>query len=208
MSQLYFPPQELHQIVTDTLVTVSKNKNWRDRSPLSPLLQIIVFNHSFVMSKSTLNSVIALVITLLKDSQIEVGEAAKRALSSLIRITGTQIIDDYVETFTKAANTKLPRKKDLKTREGDEALASRQMGILGLAAFVESQPYGIPSWLPSVVVEVADHLNDPHPIKKTASDCMKEFWRTHQDEWIFEKEKFTQDQIDAITQTTAPSYFA
>jgi len=73
---------------------------------------------------------------------------------------------------------------------------------------VESQPYEVPDWLPDVIVIVAHAMDDPLPIKKTASDSVKEFWRTHQDEWIFFQEKFTYEQISAIKQSTAPSYYA
>jgi len=45
-------------------------------------------------------------------------------------------------------------------------------------------------------------------MKRVAGDALKEFWRTHQDEWVFWQNFFTLDQFERIKQSTAPSYFA
>jgi len=45
---------------------------------------------------------------------------------------------------------------------------------------VLTQPYGVPEWLPSVLLELSQHTNDPDPIKKTVQELFSEFRRTHQ----------------------------
>eukprot|EP01124_Arcella_intermedia_P011963 TRINITY_DN18305_c0_g1_i1.p1 TRINITY_DN18305_c0_g1~~TRINITY_DN18305_c0_g1_i1.p1 ORF type:complete len:1661 (-),score=461.62 TRINITY_DN18305_c0_g1_i1:25-4656(-) len=201
-SQLQFKKNQLTSFVDSTLRSISKTKNWRDRSPLCPTIQIFVFNHSFLLGEENLSNVFEIVLYLLGDAQIEVAESSKRALSSVIRTTGTKTIHQLITQFKSSLST------SSKSKTKSKDLTSTQKGLLGLSALVESQPYGIPSWLPEAVVLVSDHVQDPHPLKKIASECLKEFWRTHQDEWIFEQNKFTPEQIEAISQTTAPSYFA
>jgi len=207
-SQLPFSTEEISEFIYNTFLLLAKIRNWRDRSLLSPFIQIFVFNHSFLLSTEQLSHIFNIIITLLADPQFEVADTAKKALSSLIRITGADTITDLIKKFHTLSSIKLPSKQSQKTKESETGLLSRQQGVLGLAALIESQPYTVPDWFPSVIVDLSYHLKDPHPIKKIASDCLKEFWRTHQDEWIFEKEKFTQDQIDAISETSGPSYFA
>ena len=34
-------------------------------------------------------------------------------------------------------------------------------GILGLCAFVEAFPYDVPEFVPSILMELSTHLNDP-----------------------------------------------
>jgi len=204
-SQLPYSTEELTEFTYNTFPQLSKIRNWRDRSLLSPFIQIFVFNHSFLLS-SELSQIFNIIVSLLADTQFEVADTAKKALSSLIRITRHDT--DLIKKFHTLSSTKLPSKQSLKTKESELALLSRQQGVLGIAALIESQPYTVPEWFPAVIVDLSYHLKDPHPIKKIASDCLKEFWRTHQDEWIFEKEKFTQDQIDVISETSGPSYFA
>ena len=55
----------------------------------------------------------------------------------------------------------------------------------------------------------AQHVVDPIPIKQTVRNTFGEFWRTHQDTWPMLKEKFTEDQLSALTNLLAsPSYFS
>jgi len=147
------------------------------------------------------------VTLLMADKQLEVAETARKGLSSLIRSTPV-IVDQLIHKFSDLASTKLPKKIDLKSKEAEATLNKRHLGVLGLSALVQSQPYEVPDWLPEVIVTVAHRMDDPHPIKKTASDCVKEFHRTHQDEWVFFQQKFTYEQLSAIKQSTAPSYYA
>lgn len=41
----------------------------------------------------------------------------------------------------------------------------RHAGVLGLSACILSSPYDVPDWMPQILMELSDHLNDPQPIE-------------------------------------------
>lgn len=44
-------------------------------------------------------------------------------------------------------------------------LVRRHAGVLGLSACILSSPYDVPDWMPQILMELSDHLNDPQPIE-------------------------------------------
>eukprot|EP01127_Copromyxa_protea_P017465 TRINITY_DN5316_c0_g1_i2.p1 TRINITY_DN5316_c0_g1~~TRINITY_DN5316_c0_g1_i2.p1 ORF type:complete len:146 (+),score=42.24 TRINITY_DN5316_c0_g1_i2:284-721(+) len=145
---------------------------------------------------------------MLSSSSIEVTESAQVALSSLIVMTGGKGVDSLINKFREEANIKIPRRSQLQTTEGRATIAKIHHGLLGLASVAKSQPYQVPSWLPEVLVDISHHLNSPRPLNKVAGEAIKEFWRTHQGEWVFLQHLFTREQTEAIKQSTSSSYFA
>ena len=108
-----------------------------------------------------------------------------------------------------------------KITDTKQPLLDRQHGALGLSALLAAHPYDVPDWMPATLAILASHLRDPSPIDGSlfsftyvsndqgiVKETLNEFWRTHQDEWLFFQELFTQDQQDSIRQSTVPSYFA
>eukprot|EP01126_Amoeba_proteus_P037938 TRINITY_DN3933_c0_g3_i5.p1 TRINITY_DN3933_c0_g3~~TRINITY_DN3933_c0_g3_i5.p1 ORF type:complete len:404 (-),score=65.80 TRINITY_DN3933_c0_g3_i5:188-1399(-) len=209
-SQSYVSSDCIGQFV-DSLRSVSqKQDNWHIVKPLSTYLQIFVFNHSFLLSRSLLDSVFECIDSLLPSPQIEVAEAAQASLSSLLRTSGTEtVMKGLIEKYVSMCNIQLPKKSQLKTKDGLTATMKVQHGLLGLSGIAQSQPYSVPEWLPQVLLEITKHSNSPRPLNKTVGNCLKEFWRTHQSEWIFLQHLFTEEQVDTIRQTTtSASYYA
>lgn len=46
-----------------------------------------------------------------------------------------------------------------------EALIKRHAGVLGLSAFVEAYPYDVPEFMPQILMDLSNHVNDPQPIQ-------------------------------------------
>lgn len=44
-------------------------------------------------------------------------------------------------------------------------LVRRHAGVLGLSACILSSPYDVPLWMPQILMDLSDHLNDPQPIE-------------------------------------------
>lgn len=44
-------------------------------------------------------------------------------------------------------------------------LVRRHAGVLGLSACILSSPYDVPDWMPQILMDLSDHLNDPQPIE-------------------------------------------
>ena len=45
------------------------------------------------------------------------------------------------------------------------ALIHRHAGVLGLASCIQAFPYDVPSWMPQLLLDLGEHLHDPHPIQ-------------------------------------------
>jgi len=185
---------------------------WRSRSPILPFLQIFVFNHLTLLAESTVKEIIEVVIKLLEDPQIEVRLIANKALSSIIKTFGTNIVPELFVRFKIVATpntrrSRISRKKTSKDDDSNENLVKRHAAVLGMIALVESSPYEIPDWLPAIIDEVANYSSAPQPIQSTVQLAKREFHRTHEDDPFF-KDKFTPEQLDNIRTSTAHSYYA
>ena len=44
-------------------------------------------------------------------------------------------------------------------------LVRRHAGVLGLSACILSCPYDVPVWMPQILMDLSNHLNDPQPIE-------------------------------------------
>jgi len=205
--QIHLAPTRIDTFIAE-MTRVTQLDNWHLNKAISPLLQIVAFNHRFLLSHDQFQKVFSVVNSLLAHSRPEVQGPAKDAIASLLITQGDEYVQPHLERFRELLKVKLPNRNQTKTKEGILAISRCHEGLLGLSGLIKSQPYDVPLWLPSVLVEVTEHLSSPPPLNKTASDCLKEFWRTHTDEWIFFQRKFTADQVATIRQTSTLSYYA
>jgi len=114
-------------------------------------------------------------------------------------------------TFRKQVSHRLPRTtRSTVVPEIDmELIVQRHAGILGLCAFVDAYPYDVPEFLPDILVLLGDHLNDPQPIPVTVKKTLSNFRRTHHDNWLYHKLKFSDDQLVILTDLlVSPNYYA
>merc|ERR1711915_567695 len=108
----------------------------------------------------------------------------------------------------------IPKKKEGMSKDEwqakqTRAVIRRHSGIVGICAIVSSCPYDIPPYLPRLLMVLGDRLHDPQPIPATVKRVLQDFKRTHQDNWIEHKEKFTEDQLTVLTDLlVSPSYYA
>jgi len=47
----------------------------------------------------------------------------------------------------------------------DEALVKRHAGVIGLSACILAYPYSVPDFVPGLLMDLSDHMNDPQPIQ-------------------------------------------
>ena len=71
-----------------------------------------------------------------------------------------------LDQFQKQVTRKFPRSmRNAVLQDVDMALiVKRHAGVLGLCAFVDAFPYDVPDFLPDILVQLGNHLNDPQPI--------------------------------------------
>ncbi|GFY99246.1 proteasome activating protein 200 [Actinidia rufa] len=77
-----------------------------------------------------------------------------------------------------------------------QSVASIHGAVLALAACVLSVPYDMPRWLPEHVTLLAYFVGEPSPVKSTVTKAVAEFRRTHADTWNFQKDSFTEEQLE------------
>ena len=51
-------------------------------------------------------------------------------------------------------------------------------------------------WLPEHVTLLAYFVGEPSPVKSTVTKAVAEFRRTHADTWNFQKDSFTEEQLE------------
>ena len=187
-------------LIFDNVFKSASNTNWHIRSAILPFLQIYVFNHVFLLNQDQTSKAINIVVQLLEDSQVEVRELARVALSSLIKSINFKQIDYLSNLFASS----IGKKKD------QQSIQKRHAGILGYCALVEAYPYDLLEWMPPILTELAKFINDPQPIKETVKKTFQEFWRTRvNDSWPLVQNKFTEDQLYTIKELLiSPSYYA
>lgn len=175
----------------DTLLHVTRSSmdSWRARLDSLPVLQVIYFQNLFYLDERLINSIVELLLELLKDRHLEVREMAATTLSGIVRCSQRRLIKTLKDRFTKAVTgTVVPRRG----QQGyDQELLRLHSGILGASALLAAFPYEVPDWMPSLIVEtVAQHTDDPVPISTTVRKCAADFKRTHQDTWSEDQHKF------------------
>jgi len=202
------PPTQLKGLVK-LLKDLSKSPSWHVRSSAASYLTVMIPRHALVMvDGSVVKSSIKLCTSLLQDTKLEVRNAAKAALAAVLCCTQLDETgrNKLIKRFMKLAKTKVAKKG---SSDGAEGVSKRHAGVLGLSTFVTLEPYDVPEHLPSVLAFLADHVNDPAPIRGPLRTLFAEFKRTHKDEWHIFKEKFTEDELEALNAVVfAPTYFA
>mmetsp|Transcript_33872 Transcript_33872/g.57433 ORF Transcript_33872/g.57433 Transcript_33872/m.57433 type:complete len:361 (-) Transcript_33872:432-1514(-) len=185
---------------------MSKDANWHVRKAVTSFLATVIPRHAFVLSKASsdqlekdplpaLKTAKATIVNLLSDSQVEVREGAAKALQAMLSslpgsggVAGgmkmSKMTNKMYKKLYKMSRTVIPQfsaAKDEKMKEQRGiAINTRHGGLLGLSAFILSQPYAVPEWLPATLIGLAPHTRDAIPIGTTAKKLFQEFTRTHQ----------------------------
>ncbi|KAF4316538.1 hypothetical protein BBO99_00008632 [Phytophthora kernoviae] len=103
-----------------------------------------------------------------------------------------------------------------KTQDRLKTIEAKMMeSILSLSAIVLAFPHDVPSFVPPIFEVLGPFLymkkssNTISFLEKAVKETLLDFKRTHQDNWLETKSKFTQPQLDVIEDVAiAPSYFS
>lgn len=132
-------------------------------------------------------------------------------------------MDDNLEVRLEAAelyklifHSNAPLAEQWSEQVGETLNALRSCPVVQLhgwtlmaSALVLSSPYSIPTWMPKILTALTRFLGERHPIQGTIRRTFSEFKRTHGDTWEQDRAKFTEGQLDAISELlVAPSYYA
>ncbi|BBN03450.1 proteasome activator subunit 4 [Marchantia polymorpha subsp. ruderalis] len=194
-----------------TALAASTDSIWHTRVAALKFMQPVVYRHTYIMSDSDMRALWDRIRELLSDNQLEVRILAATTLTGMMKGPGIRFAEEFRNTILEKALVQLgQRTKNRKTKTRTNcALATTHGLVLGLAACILSVPYDMPRWLPNMVIALAGFSHEPWPIKATVTRTIADFRRTHMDTWDIQKEAFSEDQLEVLSDlTSSASYFA
>ncbi|KAM4526363.1 proteasome activator complex subunit 4B [Fundulus diaphanus] len=207
MSQGLLYPEHI-PLVLAALEEMAGSRSWHARFTVLTYLQITVFYNLFTLLSlpAEVLRIRKLVMQLLLDEQLEVRDMACTTLSGLLQCQFFPLDSSLQTQLQTLSQTSLPKARgELASTD----LVRRHAGVLGLSACILSSPYDVPLWMPQILMDLSDHLNDPQPIEMTVKKTLSEFRRTHHDNWQEHRQCFTDDQILVLTNLlVSPCYYA
>ncbi|XP_033974849.1 proteasome activator complex subunit 4B-like [Trematomus bernacchii] len=207
MSQGLLYPEHI-PLVLAALDEMTVSRSWHARFSVLTYLQIMVFYNLFTLLSvpAAVLHIQKLVMQLLLDEQLEVRDMAGTTLSGLLQCQFFPLDSSLQTELQTLSQTRLPRARgELASTD----LVRRHAGVLGLSACILSSPYDVPDWMPQILMDLSDHLNDQQPIDMTVKKTLSEFRRTHHDNWQEHRQCFTDDQLLVLTDLlVSPCYYA
>ncbi|KAA8581409.1 hypothetical protein FQN60_002990 [Etheostoma spectabile] len=207
MSQGLLYPEHI-PLVLAALEEMAGSRSWHARFSVLTYLQIMVFYNLFTLLSlpAEVLRIRKLVMQLLLDEQLEVRDMAGTTLSGLLQCQFFPLDSSLQTELQTLSQTYLPKARgELASTD----LVRRHAGVLGFSACILSSPYDVPDWMPQILMDLSDHLNDPQPIEMTVKKTLSEFRRTHHDNWQEHRQCFTDDQLLVLTDLlVSPCYYA
>lgn len=196
--------------VATSCESISLSNRYRIRGALLPFLQVLSFSMLFVAGDEALDLMLRIAVRLLSDNQLEVRDAAAKTLVPMIRDAPASVIEIIRDELVTNLNKRPVRPLNgMKQNLPTDVLCQRHGATLGLGSMIMANPYDVPHWMPSVLVILADCINDPQPISTSVKRIFADFMRTHRDEWQSHKLAFTEEQLERVSELlVSPSYYA
>lgn len=211
-------PSQVIPVALNMSWKVMQSTSWKARISILEFVQVFVFTNFMSMCNKPeiVSQTEKLVVELIADETLQVRQKAAKILGGLVhsKFLDSDAQQRLLQYFRSKIRTKMQKSKKNKFQKSQPAedklqLAQFHAGILGLCSFVEAYPYDVPKFVPDILIELEKHLHDPQPIPKTIKNMFQEFKRTHMDNWAEHKQKFTDEQLVAMTDLlVSPNYYA
>ncbi|GJP38312.1 hypothetical protein CLOM_g22765 [Closterium sp. NIES-68] len=195
------------------VLAATDSGNWKERAAALSFCQSFVFRNGFLLPATDLAALRQAVVACLQDPQPEVRDMASATLAGLLKAApqGDTWPSAIRQSFIQSAASTLKASRAARRRanqgrpvDADSAAkaAARTVKMhgsaLGLAAAVRSAPYDIPTWLPELLLALANLAGEPPPVGPAVGKALGDFKRTHADSWHIHKEAFTSEQLEVI----------
>ncbi|KAF5308174.1 hypothetical protein FQR65_LT06354 [Abscondita terminalis] len=195
--------------------TVSVCPFWSARAAIAEFIPVLVFHNfsTIIANENWVAQIKRIVLQLLEDIQPEVRVTAAKTLSGLLHCRFIPNPNSLLSEFKLKSRTKI-KTRSANTSSSNaqittQTIRARHSAVLGMCAFVSCHPYDVPEYLSDIFLELGKHLNDPQPIPAAIHQTLGDFKRTHHDNWDIHKLKFTEDELDVLSDLTVPpSYYA
>eukprot|EP00871_Galdieria_phlegrea_P000358 jgi/Galph1/1322/GphlegSOOS_G5975.1 len=198
------PVQGVEEIMLPICKENRQAPSFKVRGGTVAFFQTWIFFNYLCLEEHVFVELQEILLEYLWDDSIEVREATSRAFISLASLNSWSILEKWSNRFIQLFHSTT---KNSEMQE--DRIRIRHGAVLGANALILSKPFSIPSWMPSLLVELAYCIHDRPPISSAVRTMFSEFWRSHHDEWSKHKEAFETDQLEAFTELLiAPSYYA
>ncbi|KAL3680307.1 hypothetical protein R1sor_023263 [Riccia sorocarpa] len=207
-------PSEHLPAAVKALMEAAADTNWHTRVAALVFMQSFVYRHSYLLSTRDKASLRSRVVELLSDPQVEVRELAATTIAGMMKGSESTFAETFREQIMSSAgnlvNVSKKKRRTNETTAGPVSSAAAIHGnVLGLAACVLSVPYDMPTWLPDMVTLLGRFGGESSLIKSTVKKTIAEFRRTHSDTWAYQKDSFSEEQLEVLSDlTSSSSYFA
>ncbi|KAE9036552.1 hypothetical protein PR001_g8777 [Phytophthora rubi] len=237
--RMYFVPQDASgkqsvNRLLELLKRLSTSQTLKTRGAVLRFTMTFAFYHWTFFSSDLKEQVHAFVCTFLTDEQREVQAMAKYDLRGLLHNEDPGTVEEMSVRMTESARqarVKFPKLKRRCERLKAESASEEELtkvqeqlkgleakmteSVLSLSAVVLAFPHDVPSFVPPIFEELGRFLymkrssNTISFLEKAVKETLLDFKRTHQDNWIETKTKFSPAQLDVIEDVAiAPSYFS
>lgn len=205
MQRQPFPVSHLPQVV-EVALSAANDNYWHTRVAFLTFLQPFMYRHKFILSSLDQKSLWDKVVDLTSDPQLEVREAAAKTLSGMMKGAEMTFAKPFRQKITDEAAL---LKRDRLKKGGARWIPTIHGVVLGLSAVILSVPYDMPRWLPEMVTLLAEFSSEPWPVRGTVTKTIGDFRHTHSDMWEFQKDCFTEQQLEVLSNlTSSATYFA
>jgi len=203
----HLPPSLTHIVLENLVSAIQSSESWRIRLHALPALVVFFYRNLLTISSNGVLKIMDVLLDCLSDENVEVREMSSKTLAGVVRCSQRQNIIPLKNRFISLARSvKLPSRTH---HDYGESLRKLHSAILGLCALIESFPYSVEPWMPSLTEVLARHATDPPPISTTIRHCASEFKKTHQDTWHKDQLAFDEDQLQSLsTMLVGTSYYA
>ncbi|KAF8274047.1 hypothetical protein EI94DRAFT_1714621 [Lactarius quietus] len=170
---------------------ISSSSSWRIRLNSLPILVVFFYRNLMGISNASASMIMDLMLNCLSDDNVS-------SLSGIVRVSQRQSIIPLKVISNRSIAVLQPhvdavpgplckscRKVKLTTRRDpgySESLRTLHSAILGICALIESFPYSVEKWMPSLTDILALHATDP-PLYPLLSDT----W--HRDQLAFDEDQ-------------------
>ncbi|XGW27629.1 hypothetical protein V3C99_007881 [Haemonchus contortus] len=195
MSSLLLTPKfadSFLNVVTQSFYTTYL---WRVKVSVLKFIQILVFSNIYELEKEARPSKVSrLIFDAIIDHQMEVRMEASRAMLTLI-------LCDYMKLDKELTNY-------LNGLMKSKSTAALHGAILGMAAVVRAHPFSTPPAVKPVLRALCGVTSHSAELQKTATTALREFRRTHRENWENTAQLLGSDLVFKIENAIAPLYYA
>ncbi|KAL5255340.1 hypothetical protein ACHWQZ_G014676 [Mnemiopsis leidyi] len=184
---------------------------WKAKCTALVYLQVVTFSNLYIIRAlpEVVAEIKSLLFSCLSSPHVEVRQVAGQTIGGLMKTDLFRDNEDILLQLKEMALTKLPpgtKPSQTDTRE----IWERHGGVKSLCALVECYPYSIPSWMPGIIVFLAQFTRRGNVmISNEVKKCMSNFKRTHLDSWEEHKTLFSEDQLSVLQDLlVSPNYYA